>query len=455
MDVDVSNGTYAFVAALPQTPGCYDATLYLSQEGFSTSGSAQYTSAKCTVVRDPSAAVAAARIVALTGTAGSQQEWQQPAEALAPVAPPGQWQRCPGYYEELADSDVAWAGVVRPARVHRQWRASRACPTVAASARAPAGAGILPGSGVDAPPPSSRSDRYFSVAAARQCLAGRWLAFVGDSTVEEVAIATTVLAGVSFSEDWTDSSEATGTGSCWHKMGFKAARSFDSSAAAADGATPACTSSNASQPDRDGCLPPGTRVTMHWAGGPTPCYDLAGLRSWDTAAFVRHLTGALAPDLGGTRRPTVVFNSMLHDLGTNAPHFSADEYTARLGAALDTLVPLAAPPLIWKTGNPKTGRYSCAGGGYRERLGQAAVDAANALALGALASRGVHADVLDEGALLMPLGGEDGELHEHHCAVALLTRPPRVADQLGAGCVAAVHALLHLLCPGGAHAAVT
>ena len=420
-ETDVCTARYIFVTALPPRAACYSLRLYLSQRDFSDQ---TFTSAQCSEARSATTLILN-RTVEVTAAAAAVNNAVTSADAVVirgmVASHPRGW--CPGYYQSLPDD--AWAAV-RPSRVHSKWVSSAACTP-------------------------SLPRPYFTAAAARACLADKWLAFIGDSTMEEVAMSALLLSGSQFDEGWTDSSVESGVGGCLQAMGFKAARMFDtastrggsSGAAAAAGALRGAALANVTSA---GGLPPRSRVTMLWAGGATPCRDLEGLRAWENAAFVARVNRSLAAEAGTGRRPIVIVNSGLHDLGNAAPPFAAAAYERLLRVALDRLASLAGAPLIWKSSNPKTGSHSCGGAGTQGNAGQGAVDALNRAATRVLQARGAPFSLLDEAALLQPLL-EEGEVFEHHCARDVLMQSPRSVDMLGTGCTAAVHELLHLVCP--------
>jgi hypothetical protein len=275
---------------------------------------------------------------------------------------------------------------------------------------------------------------YFTPAEARSCVAGKWLAFIGDSTMEEVALTTLLLTGAAYDEGW-------GGPHC-AKLGFKTARVFDT-----DGAPP-----RSPLLAGNGSAGGGARFTMYWAGAADACDNLQGSAAFAQPDFVARLLAAHAPDAGGPggapRRPTVIFNTGLHDLGRT--DFTSAGYGALLaGPVAATLASIAGPgsPVILKSSNPKTGDYACQGHGAQSNVGEAAVQALNALAPAALAAGGLPTVPFDEHALLAPLY-EEGEVSQHHCAHALLRWMPRaLGPAVHDGCLAAGHAVLNIVCP--------
>jgi hypothetical protein len=170
--------------------------------------------------------------------------------------------------------------------------------------------------------------------------------------------------------------------------------------------------------------------------------------TFEDAAFLQRFFAAHAPDRAGERRPHLVFNTGLHDLGRISPRFDVRDFRRHMASSvLPALASVSAAARVFKTSNPKTGEYACKGHGVQSNVGEAAVQALNRVTLELLATQGAPAGwrVLDEHALLLPLH-EASQLKQHHCSDVLL-RPPRSLDRVYSGCQASAHALLSELCP--------
>lgn len=378
-----NTGFYSFSVALPPLAGStFTMEIFLQQAGFNAS---LFQSQTCTMPRDSTSTVFSARIT-LTDVSVLHPIDNDLKQLKEPVL-----QNAIGWYEKTD-------GVLQPSTY--KWN-------------------------------TESGFRYFTVDEARNCLSGRWLAFVGDSTMEELALATMLtVAGVSsFNEEWTIDSDC---------KDLKTARQFD-------------TSRTRIGPESG--MPSEARFTMFWAGASTNCGNLEGLSVWNNAKWFSRFAAAHAPDIGPhgiPRKPTIVFNSGLHDLA--APWFSGDTFAAYLmQRALPNLTALSASPLVIKTNNPKNGAYSCSGHTIRARMGEAAVQALNDLtvsAVGAVQRRFSEPPlvrVLNEHAYLRPLY-EDSELFQHHCGEKVLRNIPRNASYFGSGCVTTAQALLQLIC---------
>ena len=381
-----SADVYAFELTLPpDAGGTYRLEVHLQQQAFHE---ATFKSDACAVTRDPLSLQATVMLVVAA----------EPAPAAA-AGPAGSGALFRGWYEGNLTVDEP----------RYTWHS--AAPTL----------------------------RYFSPAEARACLADKWLAFVGDSTMEEVAISTVLLTGTLFEEDWASADLA--SASC-RSLGFRPTRMFDTDAVAS------------------ALGPVGVRVTMHWAAATDVCRDLGGAKTFEDPDFVARFLAAHAPDRAGGRTPHVVFNTGLHDLGRISPQFTLDDFRRQMRTAvLPALASVRAAMRIFKTSNPKSGEYACRGHGVQINVGEAAVQAINreSLLLLAEARRGASLGdpppsssseawrVLDEHALLLPLHDES-QVHQHHCSNVLI-RPPRSLERVNAGCLASAHALLNVLCP--------
>ena len=420
-------GCYYFTAAFPPRRACYSLSLFRSQTGYD---STRASSATCHEVRSRRTRMATASLAVSSRVRMSQ---------LAPAASPAQRvvngsvgaprrgprDSCPGYYLSLPDAQ--WGGAARPDSVHRQWVTSARCR----------GDTQVDGNKFA----TDSAAAYFSVADARACLAIKWLAFIGDSTVQELAITTLFVGGAGFSSRWIDFNLSADENISADPTPATIVREFDTNRAGA--------SSSLS-------LAPGARVTMHWGGGPTRTDNFHGLRVWELPAYVQRAVATLLPGSSGVAgggdslRPIIVFNSGLHDLASPSPPYSPVAYAAQLRAAVALLSNLTHPQFgfIWKTSNPKTGHKSCDGGGAVYNKGQAAVDDMNAIALGVLRASSARFSVLDEATMLQPLDGADGLAH-HHCAADVMKvyLGQRTIDMIGVGCIAAAQGLLQLICP--------
>jgi hypothetical protein len=177
-----SANVYAFELALPPDEGAtYSLEVFLQQAAFHSS---TFQSDECSVTRAPQTLKATISLVTVAAAALQQQQQQQ----QQPMPNDG------------ITSDL-----------FRGWYESNnstldAAPFTWHSASA------------------ATAMRYFTPSEARTCLAGKWLAFVGDSTMEELAISTVLLTNTSFEEDWTNAN-------C-PSLGFRAARMFDTDAVA-------------------------------------------------------------------------------------------------------------------------------------------------------------------------------------------------------------------------------
>ena len=382
-----SPDVYSFELALPpDAGGTYRLEVHLQQQAFHE---ATFQSDACAVTRDPLSLQATVMLVVAAEPA--------PAAAAGPAGGGGLFR---GWYEGNLTAD-------EPSYM---WHSAPAAPTL----------------------------RYFTPTEARSCLADKWLAFVGDSTMEEVAISTVLLTGTPFEEDWASADLA--SASC-RSLGFRPTRMFDTDAVASALAAV------------------GARVTMHWAAATDVCRDLGGAKTFEDPDFVARFLAAHTPDRAGGRTPHVVFNTGLHDLGRVSPRFTLDDFRRQMRTAvLPALASVRAAMRIFKTSNPKSGEYACRGHGVQVNVGEAAVQALNRESLQLLAeARGGAAlgdpppspeawRLLDEHALLLPLHDES-QVHQHHCSDVLI-RPPRSLERVHAGCLASAHALLSMLCPG-------
>jgi hypothetical protein len=284
--------------------------------------------------------------------------------------------------------------------------------------------------------PSQCELRYFTSAQARACLAGKWIAFIGDSTIEVLAISTALLIHGSFNELWAISP-------C--TLPYQRARTFDT------------------RTD----LVNGVRIIMFWAAATTPCSDGTGVASFRADSFRLRLSRAHAKDMEGTRAPRIIANSGLHDIANQSTTWTAEYEVALTRTVLPLLSNLTRPhKLTWKTSNPKTARYACTS--MRGVVpGEAAVEAMNAAAERAIATRPVATlpvTVLDQNAILLPLH-ETTYVSQHRCSSVLRAgftgRAPdgsfdarlmfasgeRTMGGVYSGCIATVHAMLSMICP--------
>lgn len=278
---------------------------------------------------------------------------------------------------------------------------------------------------------------YFSSEDVRSCLSDVWLAFVGDSTMEELAIATTLLIGGSFNDSWS-------TVTCRNATDPRHSRQFDT---------------------RDS-LASGARVSMTWAAGESPCHDYTGAKTFSSTAYLTRFSHALT---GDARAPRIVANTLLHDIIylDRASVLGVRDYASSLAnwmfPALSNVS--HAYPLTWKTGNPK----GCFRSGAESSLGyhgDALVGAMNDVALHIVAAqpKGTMAPrILDEHALLLPFAFDNGQLQRHHCSSVMRAGFPgrnpdgtpsglngisgdRTLGGVYSGCLATVHALLNSIC---------
>ena len=266
---------------------------------------------------------------------------------------------------------------------------------------------------------------YFSSSEAKSCLERiGWLAFVGDSTMEELAVSTLLLAGVPFNPSWAAPYKC--GHEKWRLKHKHDPRIFDT-----------------------GTSLETARVSMYWAASEQNCGSLVGALTFDNAAFRERFAAAHAPENATGRKPSaLVFTSALHDMAKGS--VSLPIYAAALGRALRYVANFTATngSLVYKMTNTKTGDHACARVG-RANAGNAAVSVFDAAAVPVLAQLeagdalyGNRLLRLDEHALLLPLH-EDWEIHAHHCANMLVKR----ADAVASACVAAVQALYNKLCP--------
>lgn len=378
---------YTFELTLPPVPGAaYRLELFLQQTAFNTAG---FRSETCRESRDPASMVLNTTLRLVRGVVATRAPSGSGA-IVPPQAPPSLFR---GWYSRNATRNESATPVERFA-----WHAGG-------------------GSGGSAP------FRYFTPPEARQCLAGKWLAFVGDSTMEELAISTLLLTGASYDEGWSDAYCA--------KLGFKTARIFDTGR----GTAPA--------PE---LAAGGTRITMYWAAATEACADLRGTYAFTSEPFLAGLRAAHVPDNGGARKPIVLFNTGLHDLARSLPPINVGDFQGHVsGVIADTLRGFIGETLILKSSNPKTGEYACKGHGAQTNVGEAAVQAVNRLSQEALRASNLTFSVLDEHALLLPFS-EPTELRQHHCT-DILIRPPRSLERVYSGCLATAQALLNMLCP--------
>lgn len=272
---------------------------------------------------------------------------------------------------------------------------------------------------------------YFSNHAASLCLSRKWIAFVGDSTVEELAIATVLVTGATFNESWAKSG-------CSHE--WTRARVFDT----------LDTPLSLSPPS----LPHG-RISMTWAAAPDACGNFVGVRTFADANFSRKLTLALSPNnTGWTTAPdVVVYSSGLHDLENRHTPITLSSYATDIRGILLRLRSLTRGGkgiVIVKTSNPKGAKMSCSG--WQANVGEAGVQALNNVLEKTVEELAQNATeltfrLLDEHALLLPLSADTSELLQHHCSAVL--HQPRVLSAVHSGCLATVHVLLDAICQSG------
>lgn len=149
--------------------------------------------------------------------------------------------------------------------------------------------------------------------ALRQVLTGHWLAFVGDSSMQEQVRIAVYTLGLEMNET----------------MEFESGRQCHLYRMVDTGMA---------YPGLEGI-----RISHFWAGGPKVCSAWEGVKSYDVEAFRENLEQRLT--LGG-RPDVLVFNSGLHDLQTPL---------ARYVAGLDTIFTLLrrivgpACLLVWKS----------------------------------------------------------------------------------------------------------
>ena len=261
-------------------------------------------------------------------------------------------------------------------------------------------------------------------STAISCLHGRWLAFIGDSTTEELAITMALLLnGNTFDESWTLTT-------C---KGSPSARMFD-------------TRQN---------LPGGIRITMYWIGTISPCNNFEGTVVFTNATFTAQMSAFHASDMNGVRFPTIVANTGLHDLARKLP-FTVDEYFTLLSQqVLPLLVTLSGSErIIWKSINPKMKQIVCNRAAWHDSAtyaatGDAAVQTLNEAAKSAIANlpntTRNRIVLLDEHALLLPMYDQ---MDYHHCTIVRDAAGKRSMNGVFSGCIATVQSLLSLLCTG-------
>ena len=386
-----ATGQYAFALALPPVPGTrLTVAVRVHQTGFVVAALGSRTCAN-----KKAAPVQAIDITVVAPKAGPDDA--APTPLLLPCGRGGADEMVTGWYESSQHGAAP-----RPVDIRQHARQSFSWT-----------------------PAQCRLDA-FTAASARTCLAGRWLAFVGDSTMEEIAIATVLLLHGSFDHAWTRA----------RCKGNPSSRMFDTGTD----------------------LPDGIRVTMWWAGTRETCRNFEGTVVFADPLFVSRFTAFHARDgVNGTRSPTVIANSGLHDLARETP-LTREEYAGMLSTLmLPLLLDIGAPHhIVWKAINPKLNAMVCHRGPWLNRSefeasGDAAVQVLNAAAEGAIAALPAAARrrfaLLDEHALLLPMYEE---MDNHHCTVVRTENAGRRSmDGVFSGCLATVHALLALLCADG------
>ena len=277
-------------------------------------------------------------------------------------------------------------------------------------------------------------DMPTATATMRRNLAGRWIAFVGDLTLAEMAISVLLLADVPFDRRWAAEP-------C--SQDDAAIRAFDTGPLDALG---------------------GGRVTMFWAASVETCGRRSeGVHVFADAAFEARFLEAHKPEAGSGRTPhTIVFNSGLHDLaaqGASAVSFGTDLSTHAL-----PLLRRALPTgrLIWRSTSPKTGGIECFAGGTGS-AGNAGVDELNDVAWRVIVAGWAAANggsgsrlpplLLDANALLRPFF-EPGELARHHCS-SLTRDGEQTISRVRSGCLAVASALSAILDHGSASATIS
>lgn len=150
--------------------------------------------------------------------------------------------------------------------------------------------------------------------ALRTGLSGRWLALIGDSSVQEqtlISIDQTLGVPLNFSMEFE-----TGKACHWYRM-------MDTGVA---------------WPGMEGM-----RVSHFWAGGPKVCRDWEGVKSYEDADFLENMQRRLT--LGG-RPHAVIFNSGLHDL-----HTPVAAYARGLAFAFKHIRKVVGPQTVvaWKS----------------------------------------------------------------------------------------------------------
>ena len=366
---DVGAQGYRIRLAIPAVVGTeLTLTLFLQQSSFSSS---TLNSTTCTAIRDPASAVASAEIRVKRMAVASQA-------FSAPVPIETGWYGCDREARAPTRSDNEDVSAC-------SWRVGE------------------------------ERMRSWTPAEAQQCLANRWIVFIGDSTMEELAMTTALIAGAPrILSSWTRVN-------CTQQL-TKIARSFDTGAD----------------------LDMGIRITMLWGAAMTPCDDFHGVDMFQWPQF-RHIVTDVCSSETDTlrRRPVVVFNAGLHDLASHLGR-NLSRYIRQLEHDVLPVLNNVSDSVIWKTSNPKTGEYACRGHGYQNNVGNAAVQALDAAAASVLAAHQSRWRILDQFQFLLPLHSAT-QVHQHHCT-GLFFAENRTIDLVYDGCIATAAALLHLLC---------
>lgn len=206
--------------------------------------------------------------------------------------------------------------------------------------------------------------------------------------------------------------------------------------------------------DTAGHLPDGMRISFYWLGHKSPCDNIGGLATFDGVGpeymkDVRTLVGA------SQRRPTMVFNSGMHDI--SAPFFGYFEYRDQVKKAMAFFKSIS-DRLIYKNTSPVYEGKECP---YtpgdlhwypKRHQGNPGIELANVIAEEIAHSMGV--EILDQH-VLRALQTTDGD--GVHCAAPMPKRDPpdhyypidtnefQQGKLVGVSCYSTVQVLLNIL----------
>ena len=156
------------------------------------------------------------------------------------------------------------------------------------------------------------------LASTRRSLARKWIAFLGDSTTEELGLVMLLAANITLEQQWAQAS-------CREHPW----RVFDT------GKLPALD---------------GGRVSFLWASNPEPCDNWLGVRTFNDTRWLSklstHMTRDGVPDI-------LVFNTGLHDINwvTSFVQFDRADFVRQLDGALRVLRHIVGNKclIVWKT----------------------------------------------------------------------------------------------------------